>query len=95
MDFQYVVDHGHQFPLPVDLLPTPQAKSIDSQGGVDVAKDRFHDAEPFAVVVPPSGTVYLPFHLFDEADLSVPCDPEIDVDGPRALLVGSPETLAP
>lgn len=92
--FEDVVDYGHQLPLAVHFDFSAQAEAFYAEGGVDVAKHRFDDAQAFAIVMPTFGAVNLLFHFFDKAGLVVTGNAEVDVHHSGTLLVCIPQTLS-
>jgi len=51
MNLENVVQHRHQLPLAVDLVPASQGETSETQGLADIAEDRLDDAQAHAVGV--------------------------------------------
>ena len=67
MDLEHVVDQAHQLPLRIDLLFSPEAKSLYTNVCIDVAKYGFDGAWSLAIDMSPQARVYLLFHLLNQA----------------------------
>jgi hypothetical protein len=57
VDLKKIMQHHHQFPLPIDFSLPSKAESFDSDGIGDVTKHRFRRAQSLAVDVPASWAV--------------------------------------
>ncbi len=89
------MQHGHQLPLPVDLLFASQGESLDADGVGEVAEDRFDDSKPHAVDVAAEGGVDLLSHPLQRAGLFRGNLADLDVDLPGALLFDAAQAAGP
>ena len=69
MNLADIVEHCHQFPLPIDFGATTQGKPSQPKRFAQIAKDRFDDAQALPVNVATEHGIDLLFHPLDDADL--------------------------